>query len=755
MDFRLVTGYTAPAADAVAIALGGPGPQVYRATDLGRPWRPADFHLGSGYTAPSGDAVDLALRELIGDYVVPVVAKPTPDPVDFELSTSYSKPNGDAIAFELDAVDTGPDLGTSSGLDVHVGAPWTKARARNDEQRRLPWSRYRQPESQTRSAYATLRRQPRHHRIPWGKLERRDHAIRSPWGRLVPASARAAIPWAPLEPRDHGRRSPYGRLTARSEAPRTAPWIVPPVKDVRWRTAYDHVDTSGPIRSERTDESVEFTLDRPALDALAWSLSTNYSAPAGDAVDFPFSHDAYKAPIEPPPTPEEYDYLALDEVDFVLRSDYSAPAGDAVDLTISGVFYWPPTNDPPYDSEFVAPPNLRIQPRDGFAATDWTGIMARRDAQDRLPWGPRGRRDKPGISIPYPMEPPEDETAPPPLPASKRVYLLMPSIEAKRVSDNTVVWLNSARIRTDRDSWAWQLDAEPARREDRDAMKPTSSGPVELQVTINGRPWHFLIESHRRTRGHRGSSFTVTGRSPSALLAGPYSAPATRTEDTDRSAQQLAVDELANTGWTLTWNPTDWMVPAGVYSYQGLTPIQSIRRLAEAIGAVVHTAPDTRDLTVDAYYVDSPWNWSNSTLDAVLTEDVILQIDSEWQPGPGYNAIFCAGRQQGVIVHVVRSNTAQDTEAEMVVDDLNTERLAGRERGRQELAKAGDHERVTITTPLLPDPEPPGLLLPGTMVEVQEGGETWPGQVMATDVQATRQNAASVRQTIEVERYHG
>ena len=652
-----------------------------------------DFDASGSYTPPAIDSVALALPAL-SPYAPPAI-----DALDFDATGSYSPPAIDSVALDLVGPGDGggdePDVQLPpSGVDVLVGGGYG-TRAATDVAREIPWGAYRRPNAEFRSRTEAFRRPSAQTRSPWGEFRHLAERTGGGWQPVERAlEDRVASPWNDLQPRDRRAGAPWVRgMTPRSGQTR-APWLVPPAKDRLRTTRYDHAD---PSRRDGTTTTTRQVID-PA------------------------------PPYEPPTT---------GSITFRHPDGYTPPHGAAVDFE---------------GAELADPPNVAIGPREIDRAVRWRAPPAR-DWHNRLPWGPQGSRDREAIEIDYPQEP--DEDAPPEIPESKRVYLVMPSIEAKRVSDNTVVWLNSARIQTDRDSWTWQLEAEPARREDRDAIKPTSSGPVEIQVTINGHPWHFLVESHRRTRGHRGSSFSATGRSPSALLADPYTAPATRTETSARSAQQLANDELANTSWLLTWNATDWNVPANVYSYQGLTPIQSIRRIAEAIGAVAYTAPDSRDLIVDPYYVDSPWDWSGSSADVVLTEDLILQIDSEWRPGPGYNAIFCAGRQQGVIVHVVRSGTAQDTEAEMVVDDLITERLAGRERGRQELATAGDRERVTITLPMLPDPEPPGLVLPGKLVEVQEGGETWRGQVMATDVQASRQNATTVRQTIEVERWHG
>jgi len=155
----------------------------------------------------------------------------------------------------------------------------------------------------------------------------------------------------------------------------------------------------------------------------------------------------------------------------------------------------------------------------------------------------------------------------------------------------------------------------------------------------------------------------------------------------------------------------------------------------------------------------SPWNWAAAVPDIALTEDIIQSINSEWRPQPAYNGVYVSGTTQGVIVLVKRTATAGDFQAGMVTDPLITHVDAGTERGRNILAAAGKWSLETIQIPLMPSPGLPGLLLPGTLVEITEGVTTWRGQVAGVSVNAQRSDGndgrLTVSQTLDIERWYG
>lgn len=54
---------------------------------------------------------------------------------------------------------------------------------------------------------------------------------------------------------------------------------------------------------------------------------------------------------------------------------------------------------------------------------------------------------------------------------------------------------------------------------------------------------------------------------------------------------QLVDEELADTGFTASYDTVDWLVPPGAWFYDALPALDAISRLAEASGAVVQSDP--------------------------------------------------------------------------------------------------------------------------------------------------------------------
>ena len=112
--------------------------------------------------------------------------------------------------------------------------------------------------------------------------------------------------------------------------------------------------------------------------------------------------------------------------------------------------------------------------------------------------------------------------------------------------------------------------------------------------------------------------------------------------------------------------------------------------------------------------------------------------------------MFVAGERFGSVARVIRSGTAGDLLAPMIVDPLITHADAARERGRAVLADTGRQALVTLELPMLPSI---GLLDPGRLIAVGEDGQSWRGLVRGTTVSASWSQSLIVRQTVEVERH--
>lgn len=362
------------------------------------------------------------------------------------------------------------------------------------------------------------------------------------------------------------------------------------------------------------------------------------------------------------------------------------------------------------------------------------------------------RRSDVGIGWPVQPPPHPDTLTVPFLP----VYAMIPTLEVVRLPDRTPLHVLSFSLQGDLGSWAWSFNAQLPMAQ-LGLVDPAGGGqPVEIEASINGYVWTFLIEGYDDNRRFGARTLTLRGRSPSALLAGPYAAPRTHTEGNARTVAQLADQELASTGWTLDWDAVSWLVPANTFSYQDLTPIDAIGRLAAAIGAAVMTAPAAPELVVQPTYPVSPWAWPEAVPYAILPASILASGDGAWQGGSNANGIYVYSENAGYGALVKLTGSSGSLQLPMVVESLTVSADPARERGRHELARAGRIKTETRTIPLFPSPAPPGLIPLGKLVEVEDGEgseNTWRGQVMGVRIEAQRNGrAVTVRQVLSIER---
>lgn len=337
------------------------------------------------------------------------------------------------------------------------------------------------------------------------------------------------------------------------------------------------------------------------------------------------------------------------------------------------------------------------------------------------------------------------------VPPRLRVYWVFNMISVVRLPDRVPVPCEQIALSVDYDSWAWDVRLVLHDRTALQLVAPDGSGPKEIEVTANGYTWTALVERYEEDRRFGRAAYVVSGRSRSAYLAAPYASARSYEETAARNAQQLAVAELGASGWSLTWDVVDWLVPAGAYTYRDLTPVQAIAKIAAAVGAKVQTDLAADTLRVLSRYPVSPWDWATADPDATLTASVMTRMGLTWQPQPAWNGVYVSGETQGVLCHVKRTGSDGTPYHPMLLDPLITHVDAGRERGRVILAGGGNQALVTIELPLFAAPQPPGLLTPGTLVEVQDGVETWRGLVTAVRVAGTLRR---LTQTVEVERHY-
>ncbi|WP_176493340.1 hypothetical protein [Cobetia sp. 5-25-4-2] len=393
----------------------------------------------------------------------------------------------------------------------------------------------------------------------------------------------------------------------------------------------------------------------------------------------------------------------------------------------------------------------------------------------RVPWE-QARRPPPGIDLPPdPPEPPVLEPVegtttlqfchampsapwvlqfgltceiPTPTIPVKRLYIVQNSARLVRLSDGLELPATQMSLSIDADSWAWSFSAGLAGRDAQALVTVTDGQPVEVMAEINGEQWRCLVDGWRRSESWQSHSVTISGRSLAAYLGAPYATARSYTEDSQATASQLARAELPE-GWSLDWRMTDWVVPAGAWSYDSLAPIDAISRIAQAAGGYVQAHQQDQTIIVAPRFEAAPWRWSEAEVDLAVPRDIITQLGSDQQPGDARNAVWLHGDTGGIQAQIIRQGTAGDQLAPTVVDALITDQAPAQSRGIAELAATLRQSTESLQMPLAASLG--GLLLPGMMIEC----DGWRGVSRGVSVSASLQGRAlSVRQSIELQRFH-
>lgn len=328
----------------------------------------------------------------------------------------------------------------------------------------------------------------------------------------------------------------------------------------------------------------------------------------------------------------------------------------------------------------------------------------------------------------------------------RRVYMQVNTISLKRVSDNLVLPALNVSLSIDADSWTWGFSASlPASSQE--AVMPGAE-PVQLEATINGHAYRVLVEQIARERTFGNATIRISGRGINAVLASPYAPIMTFSNSGQRTAAQLMDDVLTINavpmGWTVDWQLTDWLVPAGAFNIQG-SHMDALLTIAGAAGGYIQPHPTNEALSVMLRYPVAPWDWNPADADYSLPSAVTLREGLQWVDKPAYNQVYVSGTSQGVLARVRLDGSAGDIPARMITDALITASDAARQRGIAVLGDTGRQVRLSLRLPILNET---GIILPGKMVSYNDGDTDWYGIVRSTRVDASYPEAW---QSLEVE----
>jgi len=271
---------------------------------------------------------------------------------------------------------------------------------------------------------------------------------------------------------------------------------------------------------------------------------------------------------------------------------------------------------------------------------------------------------------------------------------------------------------------------------------------VTVTISLDGYQWVFVVESWEETRSFGERLVNITGRSLTVLLSDPFSLERDYVETNTRLMAQLATNEVP-IDWTLDWNTSDWTVPAGAWSYQGLTPIQAIARLAEAAGAIVVPSTDSRLVTVQPRYPVMPWDYWGAIPAHTIPENTLSNLQTRCSPQSGINAVYVHGAETGgILARVLLFGSAGDALCKTQMEPLITHTTGARALGARLIAAAQQQSIVRSFTMPVDDGTYFPLMQVGQLLQVALE-PLQRSTVSAVSVVITNNKGAiSVRQTI-------
>ena len=357
----------------------------------------------------------------------------------------------------------------------------------------------------------------------------------------------------------------------------------------------------------------------------------------------------------------------------------------------------------------------------------------RRDQCRIIPFASGAPRDR-APSVVWPVEPDPVYEVP-----DRGIYIVPIEISVVTLPGREPVECESLSINTDVDSWAWTLNANLIDRASFERISPIGGVAAHIEVNLNGYLWEFLVDDPTQSAEFNADTYTITASSVTAQLAAPYERPRDLASSALATAQQLALDELPLSGWTLGWAPDDWNVPAGAWSYQGLTPIQAIARLAAGIGGALQSDRAGQGLQVIARYPDLPWNLAAAQPDYGIDIAACLRVERRVvATGISPNAVYVHGGESGILGHAVRSGTAGDIELPTTVEQLITAVEAARGLAGRLLADAYTPPRLSaFMVPLSAATGDYPLFGIGDRVSLTDGLQDDRGLCHAIDIQVT------------------
>jgi hypothetical protein len=529
-------------------------------------------------------------------------------------------------------------------------------------------------------------------RLPWGVAVGQAAPIRIPWGQTAPAARGASPTWTDAEHQTTALRAPWRDVTTASRSPATT-----------WR--------DGELLAQAT--RVEYGRAAVARSASGDGWRAAVVQARGIAGVWFRARVAARARALP----------WREAQAFVIER--GSPCGSAVllarewrdpwrDARILGGLSWPWPVLPPLPP---VPPRAAL--RFHFHAPTFTPL--------RFHFG-----RAPAWVIPI-----------------QRSYRMQHVFDLVRLPDRVSIPVSAVTLSSAWDEWSWSLSATLAGPGAVELLRPVVAQAVEVEVQLNGTVWQFRLDQVSGSAQFGQTGGQTQGRGRAALLGPDVALPVNGYENEDKTARQLAEQELIGTDWQLDWplDFPDWLVPAGRFSYSQKTPVEVIVQIVETAGGRVLADPALSWLRVAPKYPVTAWAWATTEPDLVLPRAILKTL--AWKPrnGKPWDAAYL-GDGQAVLAKVKRTGLPGVSLPDSpIIEPLLCHLDACRARGIAVLSDAAAGVDFTLALPLSSASGPSPLRAVGELVRFDDGGKTWAGLITGVSVAV---GFGTVTQTLDV-----
>lgn len=210
----------------------------------------------------------------------------------------------------------------------------------------------------------------------------------------------------------------------------------------------------------------------------------------------------------------------------------------------------------------------------------------------------------------------------------------------------------------------------------------------DVECIIDGVAFNLFIETRSKGKTNAsGTSWTIDLLSPTAKLDSPYSQTMV-TSFTNNIYASVLVQQMADyQGVLVDWQIIDWSIPNYAISANDETPLAVIKKVVNAVGAIVQTKPNG-DMLIISKYPISPKLWGITTPSVIFSSETdIVSINDSMIINEGLNAFLIT--DQG--------SSAADITLEEIDIDTTTKII----RGFRIPFSAGSFNLVTSGGPLI------------------------------------------------------